>query len=77
MSFDSNLFTTDAVKYIVDNNMSLITINNPIYPVAGRMSGDPNLSTIQNNKLALMRSSKDEQAYLDYARGGRIFYLNN
>jgi hypothetical protein len=59
MTFDSNLFTTDAVKYIVDNNLSLVTINTPTYPVAGRTIDDPNLSTIKNNKLALMISAKD------------------
>ena len=59
MTFDSNLFTTDAVKYIIDNNLSLVTINTPTYPVAGRTSDDPNLSTIKNNKLALMISAKD------------------
>ena len=75
MSFDSNLFTTDAIKYLVDNNLSLITINTPTYPVAGRTPNDPNLSTITSNNLALMKS--DKQPYLDYARDGRIYYLNN
>jgi hypothetical protein len=56
MSFDSNLFTTDAVNYITENNLSLITVNTPTYPVSGRTSDDPNLSTITSNKLALMRS---------------------
>jgi hypothetical protein len=75
MSFDPKLFTTNATKYIVENNLSLITINTPTYPVAGRTPDDPNLSTITSNKLALMRS--DLQPYLDYASGGRIYYLNN
>ena len=77
MSFDPYLFNKDTIKYIVDKNLSLVTINTPTYPIAGKMPNDQNLGPIFNNNLSLSLYLKDNRPYLDYSRGGRICYLNN
>ena len=77
MSFDPYLFTTEAIKYMVDNNLSLVSLNTPTYPIAGKMANDPNLGPIFNQNLSLTLYNKDDRPYLDYSKGGRICYLNN
>ena len=60
MTFNPNLFTAEAVKYLSDNKMSLVSINTPTYPVDGRSGeSDPNLSYIKKNNLAMLRNEKD------------------
>ena len=76
MSFDSKLFTAEAIKTIVARNLSLVSINTPTYPIAGRLPNDPNLGPIFNENISLSLY-KDKRPYIDYSRGGRICYLNN
>lgn len=76
MSFDSTLFTAEAIKTIIDRNLSLVSVNTPTYPIAGRLPNDPNLGPIFNDNISLSLY-KDKRPYIDYSRGGRICYLNN
>lgn len=77
MSFDPYLFTNEAIKYLVDKNLSFVSINTPTYPIAGKMANDPNLGPIFNQNLSLSLYLNDDRPYLDYSKGGRICYLNN
>ena len=77
MSFDPYIFTNEAIKYIVDNKLSFVSINTPTYPIAGKMANDPNVGAIFSQNLALSLYYRDDRPYLDYNRGGRICYLNN